>query len=174
MGVGSGGSSAKGSAAPELLKIRRGAYGRVGSGGVDPAAAAAFPKLERDGDGVDLDARPPRRLVAVAMQFAMMRAADRDCVFVAHLAPEGARLSEANVMRLRRRSAADDAGLPRYELAMHLVTQPDRLRDKAPSAGNGALGCSGNISAPFGAFTCSVATIGGSSRPSPSRGPRSK
>ena len=72
-------------------------------------------------------------LVAVAVQFAMMEATDRDRVFVADLAPDRARLGEANVMRLARRPAADNAGLSGYELAVLLVAQANGLRCDAPA-----------------------------------------
>jgi hypothetical protein len=56
------------------------------------------------------------------MEFAVMKAANWDGVFVANLAAEGSRLGEANVMRLAWRPAADDARLRRDESAMLLVT----------------------------------------------------
>jgi hypothetical protein len=62
------------------------------------------------------------------MQFTMMEAADRNCELVADLAAKRTRLRETKVVWLCRRAAADDAGLPRDELAMILVTQANRLR----------------------------------------------
>ncbi len=56
-----------------------------------------------------------------------MKATDRDRVLVADFSAEGSRLGKANVMRLARRTAADDAGLCGDELAVHLVTQADVL-----------------------------------------------
>jgi hypothetical protein len=52
-----------------------------------------------------------------------MESADGDGVFVADLAAERARLGEANVMRLTRRPAADNAGLRGHELAVLLIAQ---------------------------------------------------
>jgi hypothetical protein len=43
----------------------------------------ASPKRERERNGIDVDPGPPRRLVAIAMQLALMAAANRDGIFVA-------------------------------------------------------------------------------------------
>jgi hypothetical protein len=56
------------------------------------------PQPERDWNGIDVDPRPPRRLVAITMQFAMMRATDGDRVFVADLSSERAGLRESKMM----------------------------------------------------------------------------
>ena len=56
-----------------------------------------------------------------------MEAADGDGVFIADLAAESARLGEANVMRLARRAATDDAWLRGDVLAVLLVAQADGL-----------------------------------------------
>ena len=61
------------------------------------------------------------------MQFAMMRATDRDGIFVADLSSERAGLGESKMMRIRRRAAAYDAGLAGYEFAMLLVAQANGL-----------------------------------------------
>ena len=47
-----------------------------------------LPQPERDWNGIDVDPRPPRRLVAIAMQFAIMCATDGDRVFVADFSSE--------------------------------------------------------------------------------------
>jgi hypothetical protein len=73
--------------------------------------ARTLPKRERDRRGIDGDPGPPRRFIAIAMQLAMMEAANGDSVFVADFAPERAGLSEANVMRFGWRTAANDARL---------------------------------------------------------------
>ena len=57
-----------------------------------------------------------------------MDPADGDCIFVADLAAERARLGKANVMRFGGRTAANDAGLRGDELAVLLVAQTDSLR----------------------------------------------
>lgn len=73
--------------------------------------ARAPPQLKRDGRRIDGDPGPPRRLVTVAMQLAMMEAANRNGVFVADFPPQRARLREAKVMRFGRRTATNDARL---------------------------------------------------------------
>jgi len=47
--------------------------------------ARASPKRERDRHGIEMDSGPPRRLIAVPMQFAMVEAADRNGKLVADL-----------------------------------------------------------------------------------------
>jgi hypothetical protein len=53
----------------------------------------------------------------------MMEPADWDCVFVADLSAECARLGKANVVGFGGHPAADDAGLRGDELAVFLVAQ---------------------------------------------------
>ena len=57
-----------------------------------------------------------------------MQSTDRDRVFVADLAGKRARLSEANIMRLRSHAAAHDARLGGDELAVLLIAQADSSR----------------------------------------------
>jgi hypothetical protein len=54
-----------------------------------------LPKLESYGQRIDADSHPPRRLVAVAMEFAMMEATDWNRILIAHFSAECARLGEA-------------------------------------------------------------------------------
>ena len=61
------------------------------------------------------------------MQLAMMEATNWDGVFVADFAAERARLGKANVMRLARRPAADDARPGCYIFAVLLVAQANGL-----------------------------------------------
>jgi hypothetical protein len=68
------------------------------------------------------------------MQFAMVKPTDRDCIFVADLAAERARLSKTKVMRFRGCSPADHAGLRGDKFAVLLVTQPDGLGREATRA----------------------------------------
>jgi hypothetical protein len=63
-----------------------------------------------------------------------MEPADWDCIFVADLSAECARLGEADVMRFGGRPAADDAGLSCDELAVLLVAQADGFRRNASAA----------------------------------------
>ncbi len=63
-----------------------------------------------------------------------MEAADGDRVFVAHLATEGARLGEANVVRFAGRPAAYDARLGREIPTMLPVAKPDCFCGHATAA----------------------------------------
>ena len=100
-----------------------------------PVRARSLPQPERDRNGIDVDPRPPRRLIAVAMQFAMMRATDGDRVFVADLSSERAGLGESKMMRVGRRAAAHDAGLAGHESGMLLVAQANGLAHDAAADG---------------------------------------
>jgi len=67
------------------------------------------------------------------MQFAVVKPANRDRVFVAHFAAKRAGLGKADMMRLGWDSAAHKARLGRDELAMLLAAQADGLRlDSTP------------------------------------------
>ena len=74
------------------------------------------------------------------MQFAMMRATDGDCVFVADLSSERAGLGESKMMRVGRRAAAHDAGLVGHESGMLLVAQANGLAHDAAADGADFLG----------------------------------
>ena len=62
------------------------------------------------------------------MQFAVMKAANRDRILITHLAAKRARLSKAEMMGFGRGSAADEAGQGSDELAMLPVAQANGLR----------------------------------------------
>ena len=62
------------------------------------------PKAERDRQGIDTDRRPPGGLVAVAMEFAVMKPTDRDSELVADFSNERSRLSKSECGALRRAS----------------------------------------------------------------------
>src|SRR5271166_2162591 len=65
----------------------------------------------------------------------MMQSTDLDSVIVADLAPNCARLGEANMARLARRAATDDARLSGDELAVLLIAQADSFRcDPTPGS----------------------------------------
>ena len=61
------------------------------------------------------------------MELAVMGPANRDNEFVAYPSSECARLSEGEVMRIRRHAAANKAGLPQNELPVVLIAQPNRF-----------------------------------------------
>jgi hypothetical protein len=64
------------------------------------------------------------------MELIVVRATEWHGVLVARLAPERPRLNVFEVVRLRRRAAADETGLSRYEPKMVAVAVPLRLPDR--------------------------------------------
>src|SRR5436305_4447743 len=70
-----------------------------------------LPESLRYGDGVYAGVLPPSRLVADPVQKSVMDATKRNSEFIAHLAPERARLHVLEVMGVARPAAADEAGL---------------------------------------------------------------
>src|SRR6188474_2417531 len=79
------------------------------------------------------------------VDFAMVEPTNRDGEFVAHLSPERARLGKAQVMRVGRCPAANNAGTGRHEPAVLLVTQPDSLWGNAATAGTEGVSGSWNL-----------------------------
>jgi len=61
------------------------------------------------------------------MELTVVDPADRDDEFVAHSAPECARLCEGEVVRIRRHAAADEARLAQYESSVVLIAQANRF-----------------------------------------------
>src|SRR5256885_289160 len=59
-----------------------------------------LPELSGNLDRVDPSRFPPQRLIARAVELAVVQAAQRNGEFVAYLAPEGELLGEAHVVRL--------------------------------------------------------------------------
>src|SRR5262249_23540738 len=66
------------------------------------------PGLSGDGERIDPSRFPPQRLVARAVELAVVQAAERNGEFVADLATEGEFLGEAHVMRLGRLAPANE------------------------------------------------------------------
>ena len=89
------------------------------------------PQFERERHRIDVDRRPPRGFIAVSVNLAMVKPANRDRVLVGDLPSERARLGETNVMRFARNSAADNARLCRHISTVEFVAQSDGLRSKA-------------------------------------------
>ena len=71
--------------------------------------------FEPEGSGclgrIDTDLLPPCPFIAAAMNFAMMPTTERHRELVAYLAAQCAALSKTQVMRVRRNSTTDQAGL---------------------------------------------------------------
>ena len=79
------------------------------------------PQLLRDVDRIDAHVVPPGGLVAAVVELAMMGATERDGELVADLAAHGAWLGEADMVRVRRSDAAQQARLGRDVAQMLLV-----------------------------------------------------
>src|SRR5689334_11609236 len=82
---------------------------------------ARFPELARDGQRLDARLLPPGDLVARLMQIAVVCAAERHGELIAHLHAQRSRLSKAQVMRVCRLPATDEARLSGDEFEMLLV-----------------------------------------------------
>ena len=81
----------------------------------------AFPELAGCLHWIDAGFLPPGRLIAHPVHQPMMDSTERDREFVAHLAPKGAGLQEAQMMRIRWLAAANEAGLGGDETKVRLV-----------------------------------------------------
>jgi hypothetical protein len=73
-----------------------------------PQAACRFERLKAV-------SRPPFAFFPGAVQFAMMRPAERDRKFIADLLSEPARLRKAKMVRVAGLTAANEAGLLRHK-----------------------------------------------------------
>ena len=84
---------------------------------------------ERTGGGSRIDAGllPPCRLIATAMDLAMMAAAERHCEFVAHLSAKRAVLGKAQMMGIGGRTAANQTWLFGNEPHVLAIANPTRL-----------------------------------------------
>jgi hypothetical protein len=83
---------------------------------------ALSPQRKRNDQRLDARLLPPRCFVTMPVDFAMVEPTNRNCEFVAHLSPERARLGKAQVMRVGRCPAANNAGMGRDEPAVLFVT----------------------------------------------------
>ena len=63
-----------------------------------------------DTQRVDPLSRPPHTLIAVRVEFPMVRGAERDGKLIRDLAPQRSRLGELQVVRVRSVPPADQAG----------------------------------------------------------------
>jgi hypothetical protein len=86
---------------------------------VDPSP---LPQLWSYRERIDAGGFPPRDLVAVTMEGPMMASTQRHGVFVTDPPAKGARLSEPQMMGVRRPSPADEARLRRHEPQVRAVT----------------------------------------------------
>ena len=123
-----------------------------------------MPEFEGERNRINFVCLPPSRLVAPAVEFAVMGATEGNGEFVTDPAAEGARLGEAQMVRVRRRAPAHQAGLPRDEFAVLLVAQAHDLAEGANPFGSrrgardlGGARANARISCP-----CGIARLRGS------------
>ena len=98
------------------------------------------PQLFGDLERLDLSLVPPGDLVAGLMQLAMMATAEGNGELIADLETKGARLGEAEVMRVARLPAADQTGLRGDKPKVRLVAQPLWLGDRKHALVDAATG----------------------------------
>jgi hypothetical protein len=89
--------------------------------------ARVLPKSERNRHGIDVELVPPCSLVTLAVNFAMVCAAEWNGELVAHFAAECARLRKPEMVSLANLPATQGARLSRYEAKVVLVTIAARL-----------------------------------------------
>jgi hypothetical protein len=70
-----------------------------------------LPESFRNCERVDIKRLPPCLFIAGLVQLTVVPATERDGKLVTHFPAEGSRLRVAHVMRVRRLSFADEAGL---------------------------------------------------------------
>ena len=92
------------------------------------------PEPERDWKRIDVDLVPPGDLVTTAMQLAVMNPTNWDGELVADSVSKCAQLGKREVMRVRRRSTAHKAWLPRHELPVFLIAQANRFTQRTDCA----------------------------------------
>ena len=85
------------------------------------------PKPSSRGENIYAGVLPPPDFVAALMDFSMMPPAYGDSEFITDLAPECPVLSKAQMMGIRRGSAAYEARLFRNILYVLAVTNPARF-----------------------------------------------
>src|SRR6516164_2631152 len=78
-------------------------------------AAGLSPELLRDKERRNLLLGPPRNFIAAPVERAMMQPAQRNRELVTHPAAERCALGKAEMMRVRRASAAKEARLQSHE-----------------------------------------------------------
>ena len=84
-----------------------------------------MPELEGERNWINFVGLPPRRLVALAVELAVVDATERNGELVADPPAEGARLGETQMVRIARRTTAHEARLACDKLPVLLVAQPD-------------------------------------------------
>ena len=99
----------------------------VGGNGRDEKTPRVLPKAERRCFGINVDQRPPCFLVHLAVQLAVVNAAQRDSELVADLAAKGARLHEAEMVGIAGLATTHQTRQRGNEIEVLLVANPPRL-----------------------------------------------
>jgi hypothetical protein len=86
------------------------------------------PKIAGMGERIDGGFAPPRRLVTVAVQLAMVAAAERDRELVTDLAAQRPALGKAQLMSIARLTATDGTGLLCHKAHMVAIADAPWLR----------------------------------------------
>jgi hypothetical protein len=89
--------------------------------------AGLLPQFSGNSNRIKLDRFPPCRFVAPAMEHTMVGAAKWNYELVTDPAAERARLSKSQMVRIRRPSSAQQAGLRGHELQVRTVAVATRL-----------------------------------------------
>ena len=84
----------------------------------------------RDHQWVDIPRLPPLRLLSDLVKVVVVDCTEGNGEFVANFEAKSSRLSEANMVRVRRGPPADDARLRGYEAEVLLATNSFRLTDR--------------------------------------------
>jgi hypothetical protein len=82
------------------------------------------------GQWINFDILPPCELCALPVELAVMVPAQRDSELIADLATERPALREAEVMGIRRLSAANQARVPSDEFDVISITNPAWLKEE--------------------------------------------
>jgi hypothetical protein len=86
--------------------------------------------LLSDRERLDTQIMPPGNFIAGMMKLPVTLAAQRHGKFITHLHTECSRLSEAQMVRVRRLAATYETGMRADEAQMSLVTVPLGFRDR--------------------------------------------
>src|SRR5213083_2165310 len=89
--------------------------------------SAAAPKCRGGAQRIEIQLLPPFPLIAVPVQFAMMKSAKRDRELVAYLTSHGSLFGELDMVSIRRGPSTDQTGLGAYESQMLTVALSKRF-----------------------------------------------
>jgi hypothetical protein len=105
-----------------------------------PFSVCALPKRYGNRNGIDVDTRPPCRLIAVPVKLAVVEPTYRNRELIAHLTAQCTRLRKAKMMRIGGFAAAHDARLFGHKFAVVLVAQANRFTYREGAVGANFFG----------------------------------